>query len=95
MESDWTHEFDPKEYANWLVSRGVPEQKLICPMCDSNEILRAVRPAVLYHLDTKGNLDIDPATGQPTGVQAVPIACMNCGFLRLFAYPVDALPLAG
>lgn len=39
--------FDPKEYANWLVSRGVPLDKLTCPMCQNTVIKRAMSPAFM------------------------------------------------
>ncbi len=88
-------EFDPKEHANWLVSRGVPTEKLVCPMCGSTGMLRAMNLAAMYHVDVDGEVIPDPETGRETGVNTAAIACSNRGFLRLFVTNIDSLPEAG
>lgn len=88
-------EFDPKEHANWLVSRGVPTERLICPMCDSTGLLRALNLSAMYHIDAAGEVITEPETGRPTGVNIAALACANCGFLRLFVANPDALPEPG
>jgi len=87
--------YDPKEHANWLVNRGVSADKLACPMCGDSDLRRAMRPAFLWHIDSEGEPQIDPATGQRLAVITAPIACGNCGYLRLFVLDVDDLPKAG
>jgi hypothetical protein len=84
--------YDPKEHANWLVNRGVSTDKLVCPMCNEGDLRYAMRPGFIWHIDPEGEPQVDPETRQRIGVITAPIACGNCGYLRLFVLDVDDLP---
>jgi len=87
-------DFDPKEFSNWLVNRGVTEDKLMCPLCGSGKLRFAMSPTLAPHIDEDGEPKCDPQTGARIGLVSVAIACGNCGFLRQFVRNVDALPEA-
>lgn len=72
---------DDRELANFLVSRGVESE---CPICHHDEwaLIGADGARMMLTCETP-----DGRLGR--GVEVVPFACQNCGFVRL--HSVDAM----